>query len=226
MNKKILKKSVNGKNGLTYLSIDPGCRHTGWSISTMTPSGKLRVINHGVFEHNYSPEENATFFKSILASNFVVLIEDPPIIRTNASTSHVLGKIFGCILGVISTSNVMACVKIAPRVWQHSLLHDQYALAKKDGFPLTAKQKDLLIKAVVNKNITRKKDILNVHVLDTIGMVLYYCKRNGHTIESVNLIDALKTTKPKRKYTRRKVSDIEIQEIIDDLQNTDQSSCI
>lgn len=197
------KKKTNG-NGLTILSIDPGCRHTGWCICTFTPSGKIRVVQHGVFEHDYNPEENAQFIKSILATNMVVLIEDPPIIRVNASTSHVLAKIFGAILGVVATSDVISYERIPPKSWQHSVLREHYQKAKDSGEKITAREKDALLKALVNKNITRKREISNPHVIDTLGMIIFYCKRNGREFLPVVMTKVLKDLSIKRKKRTKK----------------------
>jgi len=197
------RKKTNG-NGLTVLAIDPGCRHTGWSINTITPSGRLRVIDHGVLEHEYDPEANAVFFQSLLRSNMIVLIEDPPIIRVNASTSHMLAKIYGAILGVIIVSDVTCYERIPPKSWQHSILRDHYQKAKEDGKKIVAREKDQLLKALINKNITRKKEITSPHVIDTVGMTMFYLKRNGKEFETVVLKDVLLANSKRKKKTTSK----------------------
>lgn len=196
-------KTTTKTNGLTFLSIDPGCRHTGWSINTIVPSGKIRVISHGVFEHDFDPEANARFFKSVISSNYIVLIEDPPVIRVNASTSHILGKIFGAILGVVAISDIISYETIPPKSWQHSLLRNEYKIAKEGGSKISTKEKDEFLKNLVNANITRRKPIVSPHVIDTIGMVLYYCKRNGTNIEDIKMKDLMLASTKTKKISRR-----------------------
>ena len=203
------KRTVNGKQGITFLSIDPGCRHTGWSECLVTPDKKIRVIKHGVFEHDYSPEENAKFLDSMIKSHHVVLVENPPIIRVNAATSHSLAKIYGAMLGVIAISTSKHFEPIAPRVWQRSILKDHYNKAKQNKKKIDSKEKEMLIEGLVNKNITRRKLILNPHVIDTIAMVIYFCEKyNGTVFEEITYkeIKQTKETRKKNGAKRKKTS--------------------
>jgi len=201
--------STNNKQGITILSIDPGCRNTGWAVCTITPNKKIRVVDHGVLKHDYDLEINAKFILGLIQGNYIVLIEDPPIVRVNASTSHALAKIFGALMGAIVNSGCRGYLTIAPRSWQYYILRDHYKKAKANKTKINDAQKELLIKKLVNTNITRKEEVVNPHVLDTIGMVIYFCEKyNGTIFESVDiekvLLDNSINLKSRRKKTSKK----------------------
>jgi len=200
--KKTTRKRVRKNNLSRILAIDPGLRNTGWSICTVTPSGKLRVLSSGVLLHNYSIEDNIALLKEKITTDTYVIIEEPPIIRVNLGSSHAMAQIFGAIYASAILNNPKSVVKVLPRSWQSYILKEHNAKRKTKGRKrLVGDEKELVLSAIANDIITKKDTITNPHVLDCINLTVYYCKKiNGSHLHTLKFGESNGT---KRKGTKR-----------------------
>lgn len=164
------------------LAIDPGLRNTGWAISTVTPGGKLRVLESGVLKHNREIPANVELILDKASDDTYIIIEEPPIIRVNLRDSHQMAQLYGAILAAALTSKARNVYSVLPKVWQGALLKEYNSFRNVNGFKkLVGDEKELVLSAIANSTITKREVVTCPHQLDCYNLSIYFCQKYAKT---------------------------------------------
>jgi hypothetical protein len=144
-----------------------------------------------VLLHTNNIVENVKFFSTLISDDTYVIIEEPPIIRVNLGSSHAMSKIFGAIYATCLLSKAKHVVCVAPRSWQLYLLKAENLSRKKDGLgKVHGDEKEIILSAIANAIVTKREAITNPHILDSINITIYYCKKiNGSNLQPLKFGD-------------------------------------